>query len=278
MAENIDAERASLVEYLMLNFSIGEGEADFHARYILGRRTPSASIGEDRLPELPSDDELRRLWNEGNKAGTAAWSSADCDTTRHVWQMRKIYEAIARKAIAADRRARGSSPQAAQGVDTPEFRACEAAYVKALYAWEDNPSAETGKAIGDARAAMIAQLARQSQGGDDTAAEMKRLHDALCFWLPQNHAGLPDAMQQRIAADAYLLVGYDDMPDAKSAEELGWIVAAPPLSSEQQADAHPCSMPGCSGFGKASSIVPLCPGHRDEFIEWRKSKEAPCGS
>lgn len=60
---------------------------------------------------------------------------------------------------------------------------------------------------------------------DLVAAEMKRLHDALCFWLPQNHAGLPDAMVERIAADAYLLVGYDDMPDPKSAEQLGWIKA-----------------------------------------------------
>jgi len=71
------------------------------------------------------------------------------------------------------------------------------------------------------------------------AAEMQRLHNALCFWLPQNHAKLPDAMQQRIAADAYLLVGYDDMPDKQTAEELGWVAAQPsPVSQavEQPAD------------------------------------------
>jgi hypothetical protein len=67
---------------------------------------------------------------------------------------------------------------------------------------------------------------------DELAAEVKRLHDALCFWLPQNRAGLPDAMSERIAADAYLLVGYDDMPDKQSAEELGWIAAPAPQQSE----------------------------------------------
>jgi len=60
---------------------------------------------------------------------------------------------------------------------------------------------------------------------DNVMQEKRRLHDALCFWLPQNRGDLPDAMQERIAADAYLLVGYDNMPDEKSAEELGWIWA-----------------------------------------------------
>jgi hypothetical protein len=127
------------------------------------------------------------------------------------------------------------SPQAAQGVKDHEIR--ELVNTLRDIAVQYHGTQQLRSRIQEVLLPIFqrAQLARQSQGGDDTAAEMKRLHDALCFWLPQNHAGLPDAMQQRIAADAYLLVGYDDMPDAKSAEELGWIVAAPPLSSEQQA-------------------------------------------
>lgn len=92
--------------------------------------------------------------------------------------------------------------------------------------------------LGIARAAWRAALATKEMESEAVSAEMKRLHDALCFWLPQSHPGLPDAMQERIAADAYLLVGYDDMPDAKSAEELGWIKVAAAVPAEE-ASAEP---------------------------------------
>jgi hypothetical protein len=82
MAENIDAERASLVEYLMLNFSIGEGEADFHARYILGRRTPSASIGEDELPEV-----ARAVIAELEKNSSKPDAPGHCHQVAGVWDM-----------------------------------------------------------------------------------------------------------------------------------------------------------------------------------------------
>jgi hypothetical protein len=61
-----------------------------------------AAVGVELPPPLPSDDELRAMWRLANAAGTAAWGQSDCDTTRHVWQMRKIYQAIS-AAIAADR-------------------------------------------------------------------------------------------------------------------------------------------------------------------------------
>jgi hypothetical protein len=82
-----------------------------------------------------------------------------------------------------------------------------------------------------------AQDAPADRGDSDTAAEMKRLHDALCFWLPQNRGEFPAPMRERIAADAYLLVGYDDMPDAKSAEELGWISTAQQSTQAERAAA-----------------------------------------
>lgn len=62
---------------------------------------------------------------------------------------------------------------------------------------------------------------------DEMAREMERLHDALAFWLPEVPV-TPGPMQERIVRDAYLLVGYDDIPDENTAEELGWIVAVTP--------------------------------------------------
>lgn len=131
MAENIvERQRAERIRNDLLRASNTErsakilpSDAAFLVDLLDGRRTPSASKGEDGVPELPSDDELRRLWNEGNKAGTTAWSSADCDTTRHVWQMRKIYEAIARDAIAADRRARSAPEATSQEIELARLAA-----------------------------------------------------------------------------------------------------------------------------------------------------------
>lgn len=63
----------------------------------------------------------------------------------------------------------------------------------------------------------------------ELAEEAQRLHDALCFWLPSVPAE-EGPIRDRIVNDAYMLVGYDDMPDKKSAEELGWITLAAPAS------------------------------------------------
>jgi hypothetical protein len=74
---------------------------------------PTAAAGAEGLPPLPSDEELRKLWREAAKAGTAAWGKADCETTRHGWMMRKVYEAVAREAIAHYLQQRGAAEELA---------------------------------------------------------------------------------------------------------------------------------------------------------------------
>lgn len=54
--------------------------------------------------------------------------------------------------------------------------------------------------------------------------EVQRLQCALHFWLPGVPATGPDAYVERIAHDAYLLIGWEPEGDVeKTAEELGWI-------------------------------------------------------
>lgn len=87
---NQAAERAALIEYLMLNFSIGHDEADFHARNMPGSRR-SPAVGEDGLPPLPAP-------------GIAAYAIVGKDGAFTAEQVRQAQ----RDAVAADRRARQS--------------------------------------------------------------------------------------------------------------------------------------------------------------------------
>jgi hypothetical protein len=53
--------------------------------------------------------------------------------------------------------------------------------------------------------------------------EIKRFQVALRFWLPCVPADGPEEIASRIGDDALLLVGLEDVPDERSAEERGWI-------------------------------------------------------
>ena len=56
---------------------------------------------------------------------------------------------------------------------------------------------------------------------DEMGNEIARLQDALAFWMPM--VGGPDKVAERLAKDAFLLIGYDGNNDEPSAEKLGWI-------------------------------------------------------
>jgi hypothetical protein len=177
--------------------------------------------GAEWVEEMTSlADEIRAI----KSAGAAAKSeqSPDCRSDRDAWK------ALVGKAVDVLRR------------HLPPDGISSDAALNELYGIFDGPDyhniADLAQERCDDRqrqamreAAQVSMMSATAAGAGSTqdamAAEMKRLHDALCFWLPQSHSGLPDAMQERIAADAYLLVGYDDMPDKQSAEELGWIAA-----------------------------------------------------
>jgi hypothetical protein len=135
MAENNEAERAAFEAwardtdqgYASLKGTDAPGhwyyfEDDAQAAWAAwqaARSTPSASIGEDGLPELPKP--VGHVVSEyvgcGIRCGVASWArSAPKDGVDLFTadQMRQY----ARDAVAADRRAREESPQAAQGVKT----------------------------------------------------------------------------------------------------------------------------------------------------------------
>ena len=63
--------------------------------------------------------------------------------------------------------------------------------------------------------------------------EIHQLQRALMFWLPCVPAEGEQKIIDRIAHDAFLLVGYepsgDDPQDEKSAQELGWIELMPTI-------------------------------------------------
>jgi hypothetical protein len=181
MAENIDAERAAFEAWLRSRWPnavrpIDEktvtGSYAFTENNLLweawqaARRTPSASIGEDGLPELPWGDDFE------------AWLEV---RTGH--EVRTEIRQYARDAIAADRRARANSPaipdgspQAAQGVKTWQERVTGCGAVEGGH-HGGGPRCGDGwyggihycpKCQAEARDAEIAelraQLARQSQG------------------------------------------------------------------------------------------------------------------
>lgn len=94
--------------------------------------------------------------------------------------------------------------------------------------------------LAEAKTSGITHLdfsALDSQPTDQTAeleslgAEVARLQDALCFWLP-SVTEREDEVALRILDDAFLLVGADGNlpPDFKSAQELGWIALQPASS------------------------------------------------
>lgn len=71
---------------------------------------------------------------------------------------------------------------------------------------------------------------------NEAYAEIMRLQNALAFWLP-TVPPFDHPAHQRVANDAFLLIGLDgDLPDPKSAQELGWITLAatpcPPSSAQ----------------------------------------------
>jgi hypothetical protein len=175
-------------------------------------RRASASIGEDGLPELPWGDDFE------------AWLEV---RTGH--EVRTEIRQYARDAIAADRRARANSPaipdgspQAAQGVKTWEERVTGCGAVEGGH-HGGAPRCGDGwyggihycpKCQAKARDAEIAdlraQLARQSQG--EPIAYMTR--------------------------DRRMIIFADNMYEASwsSADDMLPLYAAPPLSSEQQAE------------------------------------------
>lgn len=55
--------------------------------------------------------------------------------------------------------------------------------------------------------------------------EIQRLQKALNFWLPSVPVNGPQEVVNRIAHDAHLLAGYNELevPEEQDAEQLGWI-------------------------------------------------------
>jgi hypothetical protein len=167
----------------------------------------------------------------------------------------------------------------------------------------------TGRPVdGEPLDALSAQLARQSQGGqsminrwlelirvwiadpmrtDYVSVNKKYLRDmASDFEFSIN--GSTDA-QARVADLARKLIECypDTLPSLYvDGEPVGKelvaavraLYAAPPLSSEQQAEAppepevRPCDMPACSGVSRETGSRPYCPEHREAFEDWRRER------
>jgi hypothetical protein len=107
---NIEAERPKIqcdndhLAALALAGALSDAQAVEVLRAAFPRTAPSsavaAHVSDEGLP-LPDDAHLRALWTRAGKEGRAAWSHADCETTRYTWQLRKFYALVARAAIAA---------------------------------------------------------------------------------------------------------------------------------------------------------------------------------
>jgi hypothetical protein len=144
----------------------------------------SAPLDTQALPP-PDDDELRTIWRLARRAGNSAWASAECETTMDEWHKRKIYEAIEAKirapyaariahlerelelahcAFIGSENARKNAEQAAEAerkpvsIDTPEFRALEADFVKATIELSGKDHHADNSELFAARAALIAYI------------------------------------------------------------------------------------------------------------------------
>jgi hypothetical protein len=301
--QNIDAERR---EYEVARAKLLKENAypsDFDI-WLLARR-PSASIGEDGLPELPRKVGVIYPGNYWTASDQVAQPGAGIHAVYTADQMRQFRA----EGIAADRRARGmamekspesstkpaetrmdagfgdagtvrapaeEAPQAAQGVKTwqerslgpdhlglyPDAFACMQAEIADLRAQLAGKVSE--KAAVDIAAekwaegweACRAQLARQSQG------------EPFGYWIGMPSVGAPQFVLASEAAPEHVM----------RAESVVELYAAPPLSSEQQAEAppepevRPCDMPACSGVSRETGSRPYCPEHREAFEEWRRER------
>lgn len=258
MAENIDAERAALLPCPFCGGAaqIRDGSGWYgagcdtltagimcfgycHARQYRSpaeaaacwnRRTPSASIGEDGLPELPEPD---------GSASVPVDESKFTFTEADAWSKPLVLQ-YAREAVAADRRAReeahtaemvqwardnglnvppqwtklgASAPQAAQGVKRWQDR---------LPSTHVPTTSDFVQARDEEIADLRAQLARQSQ---EPVAWLYK-------WIGAYGVRKPGDIIARTPAE---LGGHVDL-HPRNWERLSPLYAAPPLSSEQQAE------------------------------------------
>ncbi|WP_075795663.1 hypothetical protein [Massilia putida] len=225
MAENIDTERAafeawaSLQNWIVDRNSFGEyrhGTArDGWDAWQAARRTPSASIGEDGLPEL-SESRVIALWNSTESGGMVG---------RYV----RFARAVARDAVAADRRARAKSTKT--DVETAETRMDTAFGPRAhispqasqgVKTWQErDPTLDKTMipgAVLDELDDLRAQLARQSQPVAWLEAEPS------ARGRPVHEVVLGMVYSSRIHTRCAPMTSNPVWP----------LYAAPPLSSEQQ--------------------------------------------
>jgi hypothetical protein len=262
MAENIDAERAAfeasgITGRLYRNATPGgtdyyeDSHTEMAWRAWQAARRASASIGEDGLPEAAQGV---KTWQERVTDNTPAHEYPDAmraeiaDLRSALHSLRAAYDAAI-----------------SQAGETIDARNEEIVDLRAQLARQGEPVAWKYRALagnGEWRVTLSEDWARSVNGDVDV--------------VPL-YAAPPLSSEQQAEPVIVNVRDFGAVGDGV-ADDTAAFQRAVDAAGEQEADAHPCSMPGCSAVGKASSVIPLCPGHRAEFIEWRKSKEDTCGS
>ena len=219
MAENIDAERAAFEAWFNGTMYREDARDAMETAWQAARRIPSASIGEDGLPELPPPDVIAYANIGDNDAYSPMLVERirrDAVAADRVYQKARIMHLThERDQARADLRKLGEeSPQAVQGVKTWQERMSEVGWERKHHAYMDSRSVFMEAEIADLRA----HLARQSQG---TEAEFYAIWDAA-------------KAEAAMYVEAHCVDGEMHARHIMSAARPK-ASAAPPLSSEQQA-------------------------------------------